>query len=109
MEKKHQLNLTYLLIAFLLLLVFQSFWSGYSQTETIPYSQFQELLKNKQIEKVVVGPSQIEGQFKTPPNGKKYFTTTRVDPAVADELEKYGVTFTGSTGHSLLTDILSWV
>ncbi|MGA7324427.1 MAG: ATP-dependent zinc metalloprotease FtsH, partial [Rhodomicrobium sp.] len=42
-------------------------------------------------------------------NGKKYFTTTRVDPAVADELEKYGVTFTGSTGHSLLTDILSWV
>ena len=109
MEKKHQFNLTYLLIAFGLLLLFQSWWAGYSQVEPIPYSQFQDLLKNKEIEKVVVGPSQIEGEFKTPQNGKKYFTTTQVNPVIADELQKYGITYTGSTGQSFLRDILSWV
>ena len=109
MEKKHQLNLTYLFIAFGLLLLFQSFWIGYSQVETIPYSKFQDLLKDKQIEKVVVGPSQIRGEFKTPEGGKKYFATTRVDPAVAGELQKYGIDYTGSTGENLLRDLLSWV
>ncbi len=109
MEKKRQLNLTYLFIAFGLLLLFQSFWVSYSQVETIPYSKFQDLLKGKQIEKVVVGPSQIRGEFKTPEGGKKYFATTRVDPAVAGELQKYGIDYTGSTGENLLRDLLSWV
>jgi len=109
MDKKHQFNLTYLLIAFGLLLLFQSFWVSYSEVETIPYSKFQELLKDKQIEKVVVGPSQIQGEFKTPEGGKKYFTTTRVDPAVAAELQKTGIDYTGSTGDNFLRDILSWV
>ena len=109
MEKKHQLNLTYLFIVFGILLLFQSFWVSYSQVETIPYSKFQDLLKDKQIEKVVVGPSQIRGEFKTPEGGKKYFATTRVDPAVAGELQKYGIDYTGSTGENLLRDLLSWV
>ncbi len=51
---------------------------------------------------VVVGPSQIRGEFKTPQDGKKYFATTRVDPAVADELQKYGVEYSGSAGQNLL-------
>jgi cell division protease FtsH len=109
MEKKHQFNLTYLLIAFGLLLLFQSFWVGYSQVESIPYSKFQDLLKQKQVEKVVVSPTQIQGEFKTPQDGKKYFTTTPVNPTIADELEKYGVQFAGSTGQNWLLDILSWV
>jgi cell division protease FtsH len=109
MEKKHQFNITYLLIAFGLLLLFQSFWASYTQIETIPYSKFQEFVKEKKIGKAVVGPSQIQGEFKTPDGGKKYFVTTRVDPTVAGELEKYGVDFTGNTGESILKDILSWV
>jgi cell division protease FtsH len=109
MEKKHQLNLTYLFIAFGLLLLFQSFWASYTQIEQIPYSKFQDLLKSKEIEKVVVGPSQIRGEFKTPQDGKKYFATNRVDPNVASELQQYNVSYSGSTGDNLLRDILSWV
>ncbi|MGB7915129.1 MAG: ATP-dependent metallopeptidase FtsH/Yme1/Tma family protein, partial [Rhodomicrobium sp.] len=109
MDKKHQLNLTYIAIAFGLLLLFQFYWVSYTQVESIPYSRFQQLLKDKEVTKVVVGPNQIRGEFKNPQDGKKYFTTTRVDPAVADELEKHGVDFSGSVGQSLLRDILSWV
>ena len=109
MDKKHQLNLTYIAIAFGLLLLFQFYWVSYTQIESIPYSRFQQLLKDKEVTKVVVGPNQIRGEFKNPQDGKKYFTTTRVDPAVADELEKQGVDFSGSADQSLLRDILSWV
>jgi cell division protease FtsH len=35
--------------------------------------------------------------------------TTRVDPRFADELQKYGVTFTGEVESTLVTDLLSWV
>lgn len=59
MDKKHQFNLTYLFIAMGLLLLFQTFWVSYNQIENVPYSKFQELLKNKQIDKVVVSPTQI--------------------------------------------------
>jgi cell division protease FtsH len=109
MEKKHQFNLFYLFIAFGLLLLFQSLWASYNQIENVPYSKFQELLKDKQIEKVVVSPSQIQGEFKAPREGKKYFTTTPVNPAIASELQKYDVQFTGSTGENFFRDILSWV
>jgi cell division protease FtsH len=109
MEKKHQLNLTYLIIAFALLLGFQMYWTASSEVTAIPYSKFQDLVKDKKVDKVVVGPSQIQGELKSPEGGKKYFITTRVDPSVADELQKTGVDYTGSTGDSILRDILSWV
>jgi cell division protease FtsH len=109
MDKKHQLNIAYVFIAFGLLLLFQSLWASYTQIEPIPYSRFQQLLKDGQIAKVQVGPSQMQGEFKTAQDGKKYFVTTRVDQPVAEELEKYNVPFSGSTGQSLLRDILSWV
>ncbi len=109
MDKKNKLNLTYLAIAFVLLLMFQFYWASYTQIESIPYSRFQDLLKDKQLTQVVVGPSQIRGEFKTPQDGKKYFSTTRVDPAVADELQKYGVDYSGSAGQNFLRDLLSWI
>ncbi len=43
------------------------------------------------------------------PNGKSQFVTTRVDPQFADELQKYGVTYTGQMESTLIRDLLSWV
>ena len=82
MEKKHQFNLTYLLIAAFLLLLFQSFWASYNEVETITYSKFQELLKDKQVDKVVVSPTAIQGEFVKPDSGRKFFTTTPVNPVI---------------------------
>lgn len=109
MDKKHQLNLTYIAVAIGLMLLFQTYWTSYNQVEPIPYSRFLQLVDSKEITNVVVGPAQIRGEFKTPQDGKKYFSTTRVDPAVAEELQKRGVEFSGSAGENLLRDILSWV
>ncbi|ADP69847.1 ATP-dependent metalloprotease FtsH [Rhodomicrobium vannielii ATCC 17100] len=109
MDKKNKLNLTYMAVALGLLLLFQVYWANYNEIEPVPYSRYQQLLRENQLTNVVVGPSQIRGEFKTPQDGKKYFATTRVDPAVATELEKQGIEFSGSSGQNIFRDIASWV
>jgi cell division protease FtsH len=109
MEKKHKFNLTYIAVALGLLLLFQLYWTSYTQVETLPYSRFMELTREKQLTNVVVGPAIIRGEFKTPQDGKKYFSTTRVEPALADELQKYGVEYSGSAGQNIIREVLSWV
>lgn len=110
MKKNTQLNLWYLLIALALILLFQSWWASYRSVEQLPYSKFEEQLRAGKIEEVVVGPDTIEGKFKQPTQqGQRFFITTRVDPAIAEELRKYGVTVRGTTGRNFLTELLSWV
>ena len=51
----------------------------------------------------------MRGSFKEPQDGKTQFVTTRVDPAVAQELAKSGVQFTGVAEDTFLRDLMSWV
>jgi cell division protease FtsH len=51
-----------------------------------------------------------QGALKEPlPGGQTRFATTRVDPDFAQELQQYGVQYTGQVESTLLRDILSWV
>ncbi|MBO6890498.1 MAG: ATP-dependent zinc metalloprotease FtsH [Roseibium sp.] len=110
MEKKHQINLWYAFIAMMLVLMFQSWWTTYKTVEPIPYSQFEQYLKDKKIEEIAVKENTIEGKFKEPlKDGKQYFVTTRVEIPLADELSKYDVKFTGVVQSTFIKDILSWV
>ena len=45
MEKKWHFDVSYLLFAWILLLVLQQWWAGSQQTEVAPYSRFLELLR----------------------------------------------------------------
>ena len=80
------------------------------RVEPMPYSQFQLLLHDKKIAEIGVSDRYIQGKLKSPlPNGRSAFVTTRVDPQFADELQKYGVTYTGEVESKLLQDVLSWI
>ena len=60
-------------------------WLVYTQVETIPYSQFEQLLNENKISEVLVGHDSIQGTLKQPlPDGRKLFYSVRVDPALAD-------------------------
>jgi cell division protease FtsH len=110
MDKKHQINLWYAFIAMMVVLMFQSWWTTYKTVEPIPYSQFEQYLKDKKIEEISVKENTIEGKFKKPlKDGKQYFITTRVEIPLADELSKYDVKFTGVVQSTFVKDILSWV
>ncbi|HUL05452.1 MAG TPA: ATP-dependent zinc metalloprotease FtsH [Candidatus Acidoferrum sp.] len=113
MDKKVQYNLWYVLAAVLGILVLQALWQQYQQVEPIPYSQFQSYLKDGKVDDIVISDQSIRGALKGAKSGEpSEFITTRVDPNIAAELEKYGVKFRGATESgigALLRDILSWV
>jgi cell division protease FtsH len=109
MDKKQQFNLWYLALALGAILFIQGWWQAYRTVEPLDYSQFQELLKKGEISEVQVSQNTIEGKFKTPQNGKSYFTTTRVDPTIANDLAQYNVKFSGQVSNGFLATLLSWI
>ena len=108
-ERKHNFAVWYVFAAFLGVMLIQYVWLVYTQVQTIPYSQFEQLLNDNKISEVLVGPDSIQGTLKQPlPDGRKLFYTVRVDPALADKLKAHGVTVTGAPSSNFLSTILSW-
>ena len=109
MDKRIQLNLTYAAIAVFVIMLLQSQLVE-SPVEVLPYSEFEQLLKNKQIEEIYVRPDYLEGKLiQARGAGPECFVTTRVDPQLGDRLGQSGVKFTGVIDNTWLPDLLSWV
>ena len=109
-ERKHQFAIWYFFAAFLGVMLIQYLWVQYTQIETIPYSQFEQLLDQNKISEVLVGSDTIQGTLKEPfPDGRKLFSTTRVDPELASKLTAHGVKVTGAPSSNFFSTILSWV
>jgi cell division protease FtsH len=103
-------NVWYWAAAMVVLIVAQWVISASQQVARIPYSDFERYMREGKIAEVAVSDRFIQGQFKEPlPSGQKEFVTTRVDPRFADQLQQYGVRFTGQIESNLLRDILSWI
>jgi cell division protease FtsH len=108
-ERKQQFAIWYIFTAFLGLMLVQYLWLQYTQVETIPYSQFEQLLDQNKIADVLVGSETIQGALKEPfPDGRKLFSAIRVDPALAAKLSAHGVKVTGAPSSNFLSTILSW-
>jgi cell division protease FtsH len=109
-DRKRSWTIWYIVIAFGGVIALQQFLAVLQQTETIPYSEFERLVGEKQVTEVVVGTQTIRGTLKSPlPSGQTQFATVRVDPAIADRLEAAGIKVTGEASGGLLSAILSWV
>jgi len=110
MQRKTQLHIWYAMLALLGVMWFQAWWAETRQVEVIPYSRFEELLADGQIEELSVREQLVEGKLKTPlAEGHDRFVTNRVDPALAEHLREFDVTFTGVKEDTLLRNILAWL
>ena len=110
MDKQKQINLWYVLIAVAGIMLLQNLWTQGGHVEVVSYSQFQAYLEQGNVAEIVVTENQIRGRFKEPSaGGAKHFITMRVDPALLQDLSKYGVTITGATEKTWLTELLSWI
>ena len=99
-------------LSFFVLLYFVStLGTSFLGAREIPYSEFRALLGKDAISDVVVGPSAITGTIK--PQAKnaipKPFTTIRVEPSIADELQKHNVKFSGEQPAGWLERITMWL
>jgi cell division protease FtsH len=109
LPKQFRFNVGFAVAAFLGLILVQYVIAVTNQVATIPYSQFQQLLKDGKVAEVGISDRFIQGKLKEPVDGKSQFVTTRVEPEFAGELQKYDVRFTGQIESTLLRDLLSWI
>ena len=80
------------------------------EPQPLPYSDFVQALKDGRVSDLKVLPDRIEGTLKKPGEATgARFTTVRVDPQLAGELERYGVGFSGVVAGGFWTTVLSWL
>jgi cell division protease FtsH len=110
MDKKTHINFWYVTGAILLMLWIQSLYLESSKSTAIPYSRFQTLLNEDKVAEIGITQNHIRGTLKeVQPDGLKDFVTTRVDPELAQSLDKHGVVYTGAIESTWLRDLLSWI
>jgi cell division protease FtsH len=107
--KRTGFNLAYVLLAAMGVLLVQDWWARSQAVATIPYSQFQKLVREDRVASVVVSADRIQGEYKEPIDGKRRFVTSRVEQELAKELDGHGVEYAGRFQNDVIPMILSWV
>jgi len=112
MDKKVQFSIWYVIIAFILMLILQSFLAK-PQVEVVPYSKFLKMVENGKISSVEIGDQRIIGYEKAATKGerpKTYIAIRVPDDKLVDTLKKYNVTFYGKYENPWVKGfLLSWV
>lgn len=109
MKQQAQFHIGYWFLAVLGFVLIQSLLTEQQQVAQIPYSEFEQYLKEGRIEELAVTDRQIEGKLKEPlPGGQTRFAATRIEPQLAEHLQQYPVRYAGKIESTLLRDLLSW-
>ena len=109
-SRKQTVATGFIVMAVIGMLLLQWVVATYNTIDTIPFSQFEQLVAQGSVTEVAVGQDTIQGKLKDKlPSGKSAFVTARVDPALAEKLEAKGVVVTGVPSGGLIQTILSWV
>lgn len=109
MDKKHTWNLGYWAIALMLLLLLQDVWQSATQTQAVPYSEFEKALREGRVADITVSDRTIIGRLKTPDGNKTLLVAARVEPDLAARLEKFDVPYTRVVDNTFLKDLMSWI
>ncbi len=106
---ERRFQILYALLALVGVMFIHDLWVGYRQVAVLPYSQFQQLVREKKVAEVKVGEDRLEGTLKEPLDGKTRFITNRVGPELAKELDDAQVKYSGTVENRLVEMLLSWL
>ncbi len=109
MEKRYKFSLWYILIGIWVVLIAQSYISSMFVVETIPYSNFLNLVKTDKVTEISVTQNEIHGKLIGKEGKEQKFKTVRVDPEISNMLENRKVTFKGEEQSAMAQNVLSWV
>jgi cell division protease FtsH len=109
-KREHHINFWYLIAASVGIMLIQNFLFTGTQTKTIPYSEFVQLLDQGKVDDLVIGSTQITGTLKeAKPGEPQRFSTVRVPPDLADKLNHAKLNFAGEPPPGLLASVLGWL
>ncbi len=111
LDPKAGIHLGYWVVAALVLMLVQSLWTNARDVETVPYSRFEQLLQQGALSDVRIDAQTLTGTLKGTPAGKpvKRVVAVRVDPALAAQLQHYGVPYAQVYEDTWLANLLSWI
>jgi cell division protease FtsH len=110
MTKQTRFTIWYWIAACLAVLIVQYVAATTQQVATIAYSDFESLVREGKVAEIEVSDRYVYGVLKEPlAGGQRHFVTTRVDHALAEQLQKHGVRYTGHVQSTFLRDLASWV
>src|SRR5208283_870948 len=114
MKKKPSFSIAYILLAFLILLLLQSWLAP--QVENVSYSKFKKYITEGKINSVVVSAKLLKGYEKGASDQKEplfpkliYMTPRVEDKDLVEFLEKNNVEIIGENENTFLMTLLSWV
>mgnify|MGYP001429669395 CR=1 FL=1 len=110
MKQQAQFHVSYWFVAILGFILIQNLLDTQQQVARIPYSEFEQSLKDGQISSLEISDHQIEGELRQPlQGGQSHFVTTRVEPDLAAHLSQFPVRYAGRIESTWLSDLLSWI
>src|SRR5437660_10360119 len=109
MERRTRFHVAYVVFALLAMLFIQEAWQRAQSIEVLPYSDFEKLLAEGKIAEVVVDDTHITGKLKAPQGNKTVAVANRVEPQLAEQLNKYDVKYTRVHQSTFMRDLLSWI
>jgi cell division protease FtsH len=111
LDPKAGIHIGYWVVAALVLMLVQNLWSTARDVETVPYSRFEQLLQQGALSDVQIDAQTLTGTLKDTPPGKRVrrVVAVRVDPALAAELQRYGVRYAQVYESTWLGNLLSWI
>jgi cell division protease FtsH len=108
-EKHHKFSIWYILAGvWMVLIIHNALYSVFS-IETIPYSEFLQLVKKGRVAEVAITQNQIQGRMTGDTGKDKLFRTVRVDPDISQLLEQNNIIFKGEIESTFFRDLLSWI
>jgi cell division protease FtsH len=99
-------------LGFLVLLALgQAFLYSIQSRNTIPYSEFKNRVREGRVQEVFVAEDRVRGELKgSGERRSRQFTAVRIeDPKLLEDLERYGVKYTGEVASRWIGEVLGWV
>ncbi len=105
-----RIHVGYWLIALLVFWAVQILLQGSGDVRTVPYSEFMSDLQQGRLRDVAVGEQSVTGTLReVAGDGTRKIVARRVDPQMAQQLQRYGVRYSQLPSSAWLSNLLSWM
>ena len=110
MEKQQKFSIWYIVLGVWIVLIIHNLLYSAFSVETIPYSEFLQMVKNGRVAEVAISQNQIQGRLADIEGSQgKPFRTVRVDPEISQLLDDYKIVFKGEIESTFFRDLMSWI
>ncbi len=109
MEKHHKFSIWYVLLGIWFVLILNNLIAQSIGPTRLAYSEFLNKLRDDKVREIAIGEQTISGTLIDDQGKDVSFTTVKVNPDLAKELEGHNIKFRGEIESTFFRNLLSWV